>query len=180
MKYYLGEEFDKEKNKEYKTLDGAKNAAKNAGLSVFDEEGVKVYPLKVEMTDDVPDGALEEGEDGSVKAYDEDGNEVGTVSAEEVAAAESEITQEDIEAAAAADREEEEVHGTIRRIFDGKLRLRRKPSFEDGTVCGVSMFDVKTVTKKAVTGGKILYKTTDGYWVSGDPEHVEFIPEVEE
>lgn len=155
MLYYMGKEFDKEKNKEYKTLDGAKNAAKKADLSVYDEEGVKVYPLKVEETDDVPDGALEE----------------------EVAEAESEIAQEDIEAAAAAGREEEEVHGTIRRIFDGKLRMRRKPSFEDGAVCGVSAFDAKEVTKKAVTDGKILYKTTDGYWVSGDPAHVEFIPD---
>lgn len=31
------------------------------GLSVWDEEGVKLYPLKVEVTDDVPDdAALEE------------------------------------------------------------------------------------------------------------------------
>lgn len=33
---------------------------------------------------DVPDGALDTNVDGSVNAYDEDGNVVGTVSAEEV------------------------------------------------------------------------------------------------
>lgn len=41
-------------------------------------------PVSVEMTDDVPDGALDTNADGSVNAYDEDGNVVGTVSAEEV------------------------------------------------------------------------------------------------
>ena len=41
-------------------------------------------PVSVEMTDDVPDGALDANADGSVNAYDEDGNVVGTVSAEDV------------------------------------------------------------------------------------------------
>lgn len=41
-------------------------------------------PVSVEMTDDVPVGALDTNADGSVNAYDEDGNVVGTVSAEEV------------------------------------------------------------------------------------------------
>lgn len=39
-------------------------------------------PVKVELTDDVPKGALEENPDGSVNAYNEDGDVVGTVSAE--------------------------------------------------------------------------------------------------
>lgn len=41
-------------------------------------------PVKVELTDDVPEGALETNKDGSVNAYDENGNVVGTVSAEEL------------------------------------------------------------------------------------------------
>lgn len=41
-------------------------------------------PVSVEMTDDVPDGALDANADGSVNAYDEDGNVVGAASAEEV------------------------------------------------------------------------------------------------
>ena len=36
-------------------------------------------PLKVELTDDVPKGALEENPDGSVNAYNEDGDVVDTV-----------------------------------------------------------------------------------------------------
>lgn len=42
-------------------------------------------PVKVELTNDVPDGALETNADGSVNAYDAEGNVVGTVDAETVA-----------------------------------------------------------------------------------------------
>lgn len=38
----------------------------------------------VSLTDNVPDGALETNEDGTVNTYDEEGNIVGTLSAEEV------------------------------------------------------------------------------------------------
>ncbi len=100
--FYMGDVFDKETNKEYKTLDGAKKAAEKAGLSVYDEEGVKVYALKVELTDNVPDGALEENEDGSVNVYNKAGEKIGTATPEEVKAAEEQITPEDIEQAAAA------------------------------------------------------------------------------
>ncbi len=175
---YVGNTFDKKVNKGYKTIQNAKKEAEKNGLSVWDEEGVKLYPLKVEVTDDVPDdAALEEKPDGSVNAYDENGEKVGEVPAEEVKKIMDEITAEDVEAAAAATRSEEEVHGTIRRVFDGRLRLRRRPSFEDDAICGVTMFDEKNVEKKAKIGDRVLYKTTDGYWISGDPEHTEFIPE---
>ena len=40
--------------------------------------------ISVEVTDNVPDGALETNEDGTVNTYDEEGNIVGTLSAEEV------------------------------------------------------------------------------------------------
>lgn len=190
--FYMGDVFDKETNKEYKTLDGAKKAAEKAGLCVYDEEGVKVYPLKVELTDDVPDGALEENADGSVNVYNKAGEKVGTATPEEAKAAEEQITPEDIEQAAAATKAEEEaqkvdqenkepdeveVHGVIRRVFPGKLRLRRVPSFEDSAICGVTMFTEKAVTQKVSVGGKTMYKTLDGYFVSGDPAHVKFIPD---
>lgn len=41
-------------------------------------------PANEEMTDNVPSGALDTNPDGSVNAYDGDGNVVDTVSAEEV------------------------------------------------------------------------------------------------
>lgn len=42
-------------------------------------------PLKVELTNDVPEGALETNPDGSTNVYDADGNVVGTISEEELA-----------------------------------------------------------------------------------------------
>ena len=39
MLYYLGETFDKEKNKSYKTLDGGQKAAEREGLNLYDEDG---------------------------------------------------------------------------------------------------------------------------------------------
>ena len=94
--FYVGNTFDEKANKGYKTIQNAKKAAEKDGLSVWDEEGVKLYPLKVEVTDDVPDdAALEEKPDGSVNAYDETGEKVGEVSAEEVKEIMDEITAED-------------------------------------------------------------------------------------
>lgn len=83
MLYYLGKgtEFKKEDCKEYKTIEGAmKAAAKDESLVVWDENGNVIGSL----TDNVPDGACQTNPDGSVNAYDADGNKVGTVDAETV------------------------------------------------------------------------------------------------
>ena len=83
MLYYLGKgmEFKKEDCKEYKKLDAAlKAAAKDESLVVWDETGKVIGSL----TDDIPEGALQTDPDGSVNAYDEDGNKIGTVDAETV------------------------------------------------------------------------------------------------
>ena len=53
--------------------------------------------MKAIATDRVPDGALEKNEDGTVNTYDANGNKVGTATAEEVAEAEAQITEVDIE-----------------------------------------------------------------------------------
>ena len=53
--------------------------------------------MKAIARDRVPDGALEKNEDGTVNTYDENGNKVGTATAEEVAEAEAQITEVEIE-----------------------------------------------------------------------------------
>ena len=63
---------------------------------------VPVTTLKVELTDEVPEGALEINKNGSVNAYDENGNVVGTVSPEEL---------ENIQNEAVASYEEQEKTG---------------------------------------------------------------------
>lgn len=179
MKYYVGETFEEAKKaeKKYKSLLYAKNKADNTGVSVFDENGTKVHPLKVELTDEVPAGALDKNEDGTTKVYDEEGNVVGSMTEEEVKQIENAITDQDIEAAITAANATEKVRGKIKRVFDGKLRLRRRPSVDDDAICGVTAFDEKTVTEKATVSGHTWYKTTDGFWISGEPEHTEFIPD---
>lgn len=179
MKYYVGKTFEEAKNtaKKYKSLLYAKNKADNTGMMVFDENGTKVHPLKIELTDDVPDGALDKNEDGTTKVYDEEGNAVGSMTEEEVRQIEDAITDQNIKAAIAAADTTEEVHGKIKRVFDGKLRLRRRPSVDDDAICGVTMFDEKTVIEKTIVSGHTWYKTTDGFWISGEPEHTEFIPD---
>ena len=57
-----------------------KAAAKDESFVVWDENGNVIGSL----TDNVPDGALQTNPDGSVNAYDADGNKVGTIDAETV------------------------------------------------------------------------------------------------
>ena len=85
MLYYLGKgtELKKEECKEYKTVEGAlKAAAKDETLVVWDETGKVIGSL----TDNEPEGALKTNPDGSVNAYDAEGNKVGTVDHATVAA----------------------------------------------------------------------------------------------
>lgn len=98
MLYYFGngKEFKKEECKEYKTLDGARKAfdkavAAGTEATVWDENGVVV----IGMTENVPEGALQTNPDGSVNAYDADGNKVGTVDTATVAAVTESIGTDD-------------------------------------------------------------------------------------
>lgn len=84
MLYYVGKgtKFKKEECKEYKKINNAlKAATKNEALTVWDENGTEIGGL----TDNVPEGALNTNQDGSVNAYDENGKHAGTVDAETVA-----------------------------------------------------------------------------------------------
>lgn len=46
----------------------------------------------------------------------------------------------------------------------------------DNVICGVTNFEVKRVLRKA-DGKDTFFQTHEGYWVTGDPELVEFVPE---
>lgn len=86
MLYYLGKgkQFKKEECKEYKTYDGVMKAVvKMEDGVVWDENGQMICTMV--DAESVPEGALETNPDGSVNAYDEEGNMVGTVDAETVA-----------------------------------------------------------------------------------------------
>ncbi|MBP0063283.1 hypothetical protein JYQ78_08545, partial [Anaerobutyricum hallii] len=94
-------------------------AAAAAARNEEEVQGVKLYPLKVEVTDDGPDeAALDEKPGGTVNAYEENGEKVGEGAAEEEKEIMDESTAEDMEEAAAEARNEEEVHEAIRRVCD--------------------------------------------------------------
>lgn len=216
MEYFMGETFDKEKNKPYKKLDAAEKAAEKVKAAVFDENGevVKDFREKTEaaaeppqtatdgsqeqqtadsteqdgqqqttdtdqegqgkqatMTDEVPEGALDTDADGSVPTYDADGNQVGTATPEEIKAAEEAVT-ENIDGVPAV-----RIKGKIRRVFNGSIRIRKAPSWSNDAVRGATAFTEKIVTHVMEVDGKPMYKTLDGYFISGDPKLVEYIEE---
>lgn len=191
MEYFMGETFNKEKNKPYKKLDAAEKAAEKVKAAVFDENGevVKDFREKVEtqaeppqtatddsqqqatMTDKVPEGALDTDADGNVPTFDADGNQVGTATPEEIKAAEEAVT-ENIDGVPAV-----RIKGKIRRVFNGSIRIRKAPSWSNDAVRGATAFTEKIVTHVMEVDGKPMYKTLDGYFVSGDPKLVEYIEE---
>ena len=217
MEYFMGETFDREKNKPYKKLDAAEKAAEKVKAAVFDENGevVKDFRGKTEaaaeppqtatdgsqdgqptpdntdqdgqqqttdtdqegqgqqatMTDEVPEGALDTDADGSVPTYDADGNQVGMATTEEIKAAEEAVT-ENIDGMTAV-----RIKGKIRRVFNGSIRIRKAPSWSNDAVRGAAAFTEKIVTHVMEVDGKPMYKTLDGYFVSGDPKLVEYIEE---
>ena len=193
MEYFMGETFDKEKNKPYKKLDAAEKAAEKVKAAVFDENGevVKDFREKVEtpaeppqtatdgsqeqqqatMTDTVPEGALDTDADGNVPTFDADGNQVGTATPEEIKAAEEAVT-ENIDGVPEA-----RIKGKIRRVFNGSIRIRKAPSWSNDAVRGAAAFTEKIVTHVMEVDGKPMYKTLDGYFISGDPKLVEYIEE---
>lgn len=219
MEYFMGETFDKEKNKPYKKLDAAEKAAEKRKAAVFDESGavVKDFREKEEktaeqpqtatdtiqeqqatnsadqtdqeqktdaetdqadqeqqqatMTDTVPEGALDTDADGNVPTFDADGNQVGTATPEEIKAAEEAVT-ENIDGVPAV-----RIKGKIRRVFNGSIRIRKAPSWSNDAVRGATTFTEKIVTHVMEVDGKPMYKTLDGYFISGDPKLVEYIEE---
>ena len=181
MLYYLGKgtEFKKEDCKEYKTIEGAmKAAAKDESLVVWDENGNVIGSL----TDNVPDGALQTNPDGSVNAYDADGNKVGTVDAETV---ERMATFESDEDAAgqqedAEDEPEDKViipQGKMKVtvICDGSLNIRRSAAWGNENICGRAIRGQSYYVKEIhVVDGKKMVRTIGDLYLSGESEHVQF------
>lgn len=193
MLYYFGKgkEFKKEECKEYKTLDGSRKAfdkavAAGTEATVWDENGVVV----IGMTDNVPEGALQTNPDGSVNAYDADGNKVGTVDAATVAAVtgntgEGDGQQENAGASGDGDSgqqgnvsesdtvivPQETMKVTV--ICDGTLNLRRSPHWGNTNICGRASRGQSYYVKEIHTvDGKKMVRTIDDLYLSGASEHV--------
>ena len=202
MLYYLGKgtELKKEECKEYKTIEGAlKAAAKDEELVVWDENGQVIGSL----TDDVPEGALQTNPDGSVPAFDGDGNPAGTVDAATVAAVTGNAPQDDAdapqgdengdgqangqsapengqnEANSASDEENEVIvpQGKMKVtvICDGSLNLRRSPAWGNENICGRATRGQSYFVKEIhKVNGKKMVRTVGDVYLSGESEHVQF------
>lgn len=185
MKYYLGKgtEFKKEECKEYKTKDGALKAlAKTEDGVVWDENGQ--FVCSIVDAADVPEGALETNPDGSVPAFDENGNPAGTVDVEtvaEVTGNEQESPQDDAEEQQDGENDDEDVvivpQGKMRVtvICDGSLNLRRSPAWGNDNICGRAIrgqsYYVKEIHR---VNGKKMVRTVGDIYLSGESEHVQF------
>ena len=62
----------------------------------------------------------------------------------------------------------------IKRIFPGSIRVRNRPAWDNDAVRGATTFTTKKVTHILEVDGKTMYRTADGYFITGVPELVEF------
>ncbi len=86
MKKQTGEKEAETDNATYYKV-GQRAAAKGSTVNIY----TGYAGTTAVATDNVPDGALEDNPDGSVNVYNETGEKVGTVSAEEAEAAERNV-----------------------------------------------------------------------------------------
>ena len=75
---------------------GQREAAKGSTVNIY--TGTAPAEVKKAVaTDEVPEGALEDNEDGTVNVYDADGNKTGTIPAKEAAEAAKGVTHIEVE-----------------------------------------------------------------------------------
>lgn len=150
MSIYIGNKFDIANNKEYKKQDAAEAAAKKNSFAVFSENGevLKDYRTVEEKPENEPDTKLQD--------YTE--------------STEEQDTKTDMFFGVPAKR----CAGEIKRIFPGSIRVRNRPAWGSDAVRGATTFTTKKVTHILDVDGKTMYRTADGYFVTGAPELVEF------
>lgn len=104
--YNMDGKFQKESSKEYKTEKGAVEKLQKEGKgAVFDETGNMV--LSLADKGDVPEGALDTNEDGSVPAYNEENEQIGRADDETVIEATGESVSDAKASESAADSQEQ-------------------------------------------------------------------------
>lgn len=145
--FYMGTEFNAETNKAYKTEKGGKEAAEKNLMCLFDEAGEIIADFRP----------------------DEPAPEPAPADVDDTPEADVKIYE--------PDAAEKGLKGKIRRKFNGALRLRRSPSWDVSAVAGTTVFTEKSVVAALTVDGKPMYKTKDGYYITGNPDMVEFVAE---
>ncbi len=135
MLYYYNRDgkFQKESSKEYKTEKGAVEKLQKEGEgAVFDETGQMV--LSLADKGEVPEGALDTNEDGSVPAYNEENEQVGMADAETVAEATGESVS-DAEASEDAAESQGELEGERHEPEEPERTEQPGRAFDVQTTC---------------------------------------------
>lgn len=149
MLYYMGSEFNKETCKLYKKIEAAEKAAEKNKSAIFNENGHIVYDCREgkEMPDIPPQKENKTKE-------------------------ETEMTDEEeiIDGVPA-----KKVKGKIRRVFNGAIRIRKSPSWGNEAVKGAATFNEMLVTHILTVDNKLMYRTHEGVYVSGEENLVKFI-----
>lgn len=71
----------------------------------------------------------------------------------------------------------ERIDGYVKQTFDGVIRLRKRPSWEADAVCGAEKIERKEVKYVLEVDGRKMYRTLDGFYITGDENVVEFVKE---
>lgn len=184
MLYYLGTgiEFKKEDCKEYKTEAGAIKAMfKTEDGVVWDETGKKIATATGEKN-----GGQQEADEQEIAGKDVEVGENGTkedkvenvLHEKENAVKERNTASHDIENDTGRQNAIIVPQGKVRVmvVCDGTLNLRRSPAWGEANICGRATKGQTYYVKEIYTvDGKKMVRTIDDLYLSGMPEHVQFL-----
>lgn len=190
MVYYVGKNFDKNKCKPYKTMDGAvKAATKDQELSIWDEDGNPIVQLETkgkdteskQGTSETPANGNENkegsGDEEANKSTDEQSpdetgeKELGETSNEDNQNTENKNGEKVPENQIIIPQEKMKV--TV--ICEGSLNIRRSPQWGNENICGRAARGQSYYVKEIhIVDGKKMVRTIGNLYLSGETEYVQY------
>ena len=190
MVYYVGKNFDKNKCKPYKTMDGAvKAATKDQELSVWDEDGNTIVQLDVEGKDDEPRQGTSETPANGNENKEGSGDEEANKSTDEQSPDETgekelgETSNEDNQNTENKNGEKVPENQIIipqgkmkvTVICEGSLNIRRSPQWGNENICGRAARGQSYYVKEIhIVDGKKMVRTIGNLYLSGETEYVQY------
>ncbi len=170
--YYVGESFDKEKCKQYKTESGAiKAAEKDSALMIWNENG-EVVKLEV-CTPEMPESSTPETPESSTPETSENSTpETPESSTPETSESSTPETTKNSEPENKVIVPCGKMRVTV--ICDGSLNIRRSPDWGDN-ICGRATKGQTYYVKEIhVVDEKRMVRTIGDLYISGDTAHVQY------
>ena len=190
MVYYVGKNFDKNKCKPYKTMDGAvKAATKDQELSVWDEDGNTIVQLDVEGKDDESKQGTSETPANGNENKEGPGDEEANKSTDEKSPDETgekelgETSNEDNQNTENKNGEKVPENQIIipqgkmkvTVICEGSLNIRRSPQWGNENICGRAARGQSYYVKEIhIVDGKKMVRTIGNLYLSGETEYVQY------